>query len=153
MSRIKSFVLGIFLLTFITVLIPAPASAAISQEECERQTAATFLGLPVWYKYLSPSYDSNNTPDTADDTCELDVNFTEPATYSAILLAIFEIIMRIAAIVAVVFVIIGGLTFVTSDGQPDKAKQARWTILNALIGLAITLVAVAIVNLIGNTLT
>lgn len=54
--------------------------------------------------------------------------------------------------VAVGFIIFGGFQYMLSQGEPERTKGARSTILNALIGLAISLSAVAIVNLIGRNL-
>ncbi|MDZ7785870.1 MAG: pilin [Candidatus Saccharibacteria bacterium] len=114
-----------------------------SPEHCTRESS-TFLNFPTWYKYLDPTF--------TDGECKLDLDFEETSTYTAIFFAILEIILRIAGLVAVIFVIVGGFTFITSDGQPEKAKNARWTILNALIGLAIALSATVLVNFIGNNL-
>lgn len=114
---------------------------AASAANC-RQSSSSFLGLPTWYKYLSPSFE--------DGECKLNVDFEQSSTYTAILFAILEILLRIAGLVAVAFVVVGGFTFVTSDGQPERAKNARWTIFNALIGLGITLSATVLVNFIGN---
>ena len=49
-------------------------------------------------------------------------------------------------IVAVIMVIIGGFTYMTSQGDPGKTKKARDTILYGIIGLVIALLAFAIVN-------
>jgi uncharacterized membrane protein len=67
-------------------------------------------------------------------------------------LAILDDLLRVAGIVAIAFVIYGGITYVISQGEPDKTKQAMSTILNALIGLAVTIVAVAFISFIGNQL-
>ena len=45
-----------------------------------------------------------------------------------------------------------GISYVLSQGEPERAKKARGTILNSLIGLAIAIFSTAIVNFIGNTL-
>jgi hypothetical protein len=67
-------------------------------------------------------------------------------------LAFFEIAMRVAALVAMGFVIYSGFRFLTSQGQPENYAAARGTLINALIGLAIALSAVALVNLVGGTI-
>ncbi|HTE57396.1 MAG TPA: pilin [Verrucomicrobiae bacterium] len=78
--------------------------------------------------------------------------FIVPDDVGKVLLAIFEIVLYVGGIVAVVFVVYGGFLYLTSSGEPEKAKNARTTIINALIGLAITMLATAIVNLIGRNL-
>lgn len=161
----KTKFISLFMLAMLCLMLGTaqPAQAA-TQDKCNKDYAnsSSFLGFPTWYKYLqvefipkgsdvAPDNPSINGPATVD-TCNVKADFTNPATYAAILLVIFEILMRVAGLAAVVFVIVGGFLFITSDGQPDKAKKARWTIFNALIGLGIAMVAVAAVNLIGNTL-
>lgn len=69
-----------------------------------------------------------------------------------IALSIIDILLRVAALAAVVFVIIGGIKYTTSQGSPDGTKSALNTILNALIGLVIAMAATALVMFIGNTI-
>ncbi|MBR2726082.1 hypothetical protein IKE87_02340 [Candidatus Saccharibacteria bacterium] len=55
-----------------------------------------------------------------------------------------------AGIVAVVFVLIGGVSYMTSAGDPGKIKQAKQTITYALIGLAIVGLAEVITAFVSN---
>jgi ABC-type Fe3+ transport system permease subunit len=107
---------------------------------------STFFGLPTWYKYI-------NTTQNSDGTCNFS-NFTfwPPDNLLLILLAVLDMLLIIGGIVAVVFVIIGGVQYITSQGEPENTKHARGTIINALIGLTITIVAAALVNYLGTTL-
>jgi hypothetical protein len=54
--------------------------------------------------------------------------------------------------VCVIFIIIGGLKYATSGGDPEKVKSAKNTLLYALIGLAIAILAGVIVSLVVNAL-
>ena len=49
-------------------------------------------------------------------------------------------------IVAVIFIIIGGINYMTSAGDASKVEKGKKTILYALIGLVICALAFAIVN-------
>ena len=49
---------------------------------------------------------------------------------------------------AVIVIIIGGIGFVTSQGDAGKAVKARTTIIYGVVGLVICLLAYAIVNLV-----
>ncbi len=53
-----------------------------------------------------------------------------------------------AGIVCAVIMVMGGIAYVTSTGEPQKTTIAKNTIMNAAIGLIITLLAAAIVNLV-----
>jgi hypothetical protein len=102
----------------------------------------SFFGIPTWYAYL-PAADFQQ--------CLVD-NFNFPGDLTYIALAAVDIALHIAGLIAVAYVIYGGIQYVVSQGEPDKTKGARNTITNALIGLVLAGVAVAIVNFIGNQL-
>lgn len=108
-----------------------------------------FLGMPTWYKYLNPRIEPVG-PDGAN-TCVIDFTFSA-AAIGGILLAVFEILLRIAGIVAIVFVIWGGVKMQTSLGNPEQLAGARTTLINALVGLVIVISATAIVNFIGHNI-
>ena len=55
-------------------------------------------------------------------------------------------VLAVLGIVAVIMIIIGGVTYMTSQGDPGKTKRARDTILYGIVGLVIALLAYAIVN-------
>lgn len=55
-------------------------------------------------------------------------------------------ILAALGIVAVIFVLYGGISLITSTGDPGKVKKAKDTILYALIGLIICVLSYAIVN-------
>jgi len=49
---------------------------------------------------------------------------------------------------AVIFIIVGGIKYMTSQGDDEKATSARKMIVNALIGIAIILVATFILTVV-----
>jgi len=107
----------------------------------------TFFGIPPWYQYLDKAGKINHT------TCQIE-NIKLPGDLSdltLIVLGIIDILLRLAGMIAVGYVIWGGIQFVTSEGAPDRTKKAQGTIINALIGLAIAIVSIAVVAFVGNT--
>jgi hypothetical protein len=118
---------------------------------CEKTTS--LLGLPTWYKYLPID----------EQTCEVTTvkagdrdgkQVTDiGATGGRILLAVTEVLLRLAGLAAVGFVIWGGVQYTISQGAPDKTAKAKDTILNAVIGLAIVILAVVIVNFVSTLLS
>lgn len=111
---------------------------------CQPGDGGGFLGMPTWYKYLDGEEVSGKCTVVFDPTATADIG--------KILLAAVEIILRIGGLVAIAFIIYGGFRYILSQGEPDKAKTARQTIINALIGLIITILATAIVNLVTGSL-
>jgi hypothetical protein len=53
-------------------------------------------------------------------------------------------------IIAVIVIIIGGVLYMTSQGDPGKIARAKNAIMFAVIGLIVTLLAFAIVNFVLN---
>ena len=51
-------------------------------------------------------------------------------------------------VVSVVMIIIGGIKLATSGGDPSKAKSGRSTVIYALIGLAVAVLAQVLVNVV-----
>ena len=59
---------------------------------------------------------------------------------------ILNLVIGALGIIAVVIVIIGGVTYMTSSGDAQKVKKAKDTILYGVIGLVVVALAFAIVN-------
>lgn len=57
-----------------------------------------------------------------------------------------------AGIVAVVIIVFAGYRYITSAGNPEKAKQARNTIFYTIIGLLVIIFSFAIVNIVSGAL-
>lgn len=57
-----------------------------------------------------------------------------------------------AGLLSVIFIFIGGFSFILSGGSEDKIKTAVGTIRYAIIGLIITIFAVVIVSTVGKLL-
>jgi Type IV secretion system pilin len=108
-----------------------------------------FLGIPTWYKYLDKETDS-----TGKCNVVLSGGDTEEKANSAlpIGLALLEATLRLAGLVAVVMVFWGGFKYITSQGNPDSAKGARTTVINAIIGLVIVIVSTSLVTFIGGNI-
>ena len=62
--------------------------------------------------------------------------------------SVFNSAMLWAGIIAVIIIIVGGIYYTTSQGDPGRVVRAKNTIIYAIIGLIITLLAAAIVNMI-----
>jgi len=65
-----------------------------------------------------------------------------------IVLNVTEIGLQMVGYISVGFILYGGFQFLTSQGSSEGSVKARKTILNAVIGLVISIASIAIVNLI-----
>lgn len=124
---------------------------AATQAECDAEKARTFLGITKWYKYL-PYH-----PDVLGN-CAIDLQLRDPTgaihldKLLLIALAVVDMLLRISVLVAIGFVVYGGIRYITSQGEPENTKAARGTIINALIGMAIAIIATVVVSFIGHQL-
>lgn len=75
-----------------------------------------------------------------------------PGTVPGILDSIANILFIFAGAVAVIFIILGGYRYVTSQGNRELAEKAQKTLLYAVVGLIIVFAAFLIFNLIATRL-
>lgn len=98
------------------------------------------LGFPTWYCYLPQNTDGTPKINGLSDIW-------------LIVAAIVEILLRIAALAAVAMVIVGSVQYISSQGEPDKTTKARTTIIGALIGLVVAILAATVITFIAGQFT
>jgi hypothetical protein len=59
---------------------------------------------------------------------------------------IISTLLVVLGMIAVVMIVIGGIRYTTSNGDPSQVKSAKDTILYAVVGLVVAIMAYAIVN-------
>ncbi|USN96555.1 MAG: hypothetical protein H6797_05860 [Candidatus Nomurabacteria bacterium] len=67
-------------------------------------------------------------------------------SFTSIMTNIINMILFVLGIVAVIMIIIGGIRYTTSNGDSQQIKSAKDTVLYAVIGLVVAIMAYAIVN-------
>ena len=65
---------------------------------------------------------------------------------TGILSTIINVIIGVVGFIAVVMMILGGISFITSQGDAAKVTKAKNTILYGVVGLIVAMLAFAIVN-------
>lgn len=140
----KKFLLSLLLVAFastsLVVAQPSTADAA-----CNKRFFGT---VPAWYNGVAKG--------GAEDCDEVSVDAvagTGDKAYGGKLGAflmriafnIVEILMNVAAYVAVAFIIVGGFKYLTSMGSDGNAK-GRKTIINACVGLLLSILSIGIIN-------
>jgi heme A synthase len=71
-----------------------------------------------------------------------------------VLLSRIKTILLVVGVgLAVLLIVIGGIMYMTSQGDDEKAGKAKKLIINALIGVAIMLVALVLVSWVQSLLT
>jgi len=120
------------------VLIPSNTYAATGS--CP--TTASFFGLPHWY---------DNLPlESTKDGVSCTVALSSPNDLWIIVLNVLNILLRLTGIVAVLFIIVGGIRYITSQGSASGIGAAKQTIVRAITGLGLSIVAVVIVTYVSS---
>lgn len=129
-------VFALFLFTSAVMAMPAHAATCTPGVK-----AAFFRPFPTWYQYLS-----------LDSNCRVQ-SFDLPGDLFAVGLAVIEIVLRFAGVIAFGYVVFAGFKFVLSRGNPTETSKARQSIIDAVIGIAITTIASVLVAFIGSSLS
>lgn len=147
MKRLKTLLTALAFAVFaaaplVVVATPASTSAAYTPApDCESRA---LLGLPVWFRGLAIKDGAGQCAVVSP----ADVDGGLAAFIWKIALNVIEMGMIIAGYVALFFILYGGFLFLTNGANPSAMEKARTTIINAVIGLAIALGSIAILNLI-----
>ena len=116
------------------------ASAAI--------VATSMFATPVFADVNCPNGSENNTAPTLAGC-----NVKQDNTLMPTIKKIIDVIISVLGIAAVVVIVLGGVQYTTSAGDPARVKRAKDTILYGVIGLVVALLAWAIVNFVLTSLS
>jgi hypothetical protein len=129
----------------LSLILLKPVFAAGKVLNCTLPGTGTssFFGFPHWWQYMQGSTDgvTGCTP-----------VFNGPGDIFPIGLAVLNILLHLAGVVAVFMVIYGGIEYMIAIGNPEKITGARRGIVHALVGLAIAMSATAAVTFLGSKL-
>jgi len=117
-------------------------------------SSGNFLHFPTWYSYLQGQFIYKDVQDPSKGLiCDQAPHLSHLTDVWLVVAAIIEILLRVAAIAAVAFVVYAGIQYATSQGSPEKTGQAKSTLVNAVIGLAIAIMAAAIISFIAGSIS
>lgn len=115
----------------LSVATPATAAAACGDR---------LLTFPAWYRGLTDASCNIKNPTQAGGL---------PTFIWTIGLNVLELCLQLVGYLAVGFIIRGGFKYMTSVGDPGEMAKAKKIIMDAVIGLVLSIFSVAIVNLIA----
>lgn len=106
-------------------------------------STSSFFSFPTWYEYLQCTTTTNgNQIPTIGGISDIWL----------IVLAIINIMLTAAALIAVFFIIYGGIKYITSQANPEQTNKARNVVLSAVVGLVICIVADVVVSFIAGSI-
>lgn len=127
-----------------TVATVAAPTSVYAAPECEK----TLLSIPPWYRNLTGAFPDCNILSPTDDPYKGDI-----AKYIwTIVLNVIEIMLHLVAYITVGFIIYGGFKYMLSAGSADGMSKAKTTIMNAVIGLVLSIVSIAIVKVVAGAI-
>jgi hypothetical protein len=143
-----------------------PVVSADSPPGVPKDCQSSFFGLVPWYHYIGNELTATGPDGHCDVQC---FNLMDQGTKSdgtpktnhcgqsasdipLVLLAIVDDLLRVAGLAAVIFVLYGALRYTASQGDPEQTAKAQSTVVNALVGTAIAITAVAFVSFLGSKL-
>ncbi len=121
----------------VAVATPQTTFAAGAQN-CETNV----LGVPPWYRGMTEEKNGECVIQSPDELGGLS-NFIWKIVLNGI-----QIALVLAGWIAFAFILYGGFLFITGGGNSSQIEKARKSILNAVIGLIISMGAIAITNLV-----
>ena len=99
--------------------------------------------------YTDPACKGKGLSDEAKEAAGCNGGSSDAFSYFQ---GMIEVAIGVAALLAVIMIIIGGINYTTSAGDAGKAKKAKDTILYSVIGLVLAILAFAIVNFVNVSL-
>ncbi len=93
-----------------------------------------------------------NEQDTIITNIQPDINVPLTAGSDAVVENVLTTVFLVAAGLSLLFLAIGGLKYVLSQGEPQKTQEAKEGIIYAIVGLVISLSAFAIVSFVYRSL-
>lgn len=138
MKQLKYFFAGLAFIFFFAAPVAVVATPAPVNAACDDRV----LGIPPWYRGLTTGTGENCVIKSPTDAGVGGLQ----GFITKIVLNVIEIIVVATAYVAAFFILYGGFIFIANNGSAETVQKAMRTIMNAIIGLAIALGAVAILN-------
>lgn len=79
-------------------------------------------------------------------------SFQDEGAAVSVTAALLNIIFKLAGVLSFIYLVYAGFLILTSQGNPEKLRQGKRTLIRSLIGLGISLAAVFIISLITSFL-
>lgn len=108
--------------------------------------------VPAMAATLDPFQEAcDNVPEGAERPAACDTSDKDPITGregDGVLIKATNIVAFVTGVAAVITIIIAGLQYITAAGDPNKIGGAKQTIIFALVGIAIVMVARGVITFI-----
>lgn len=76
-----------------------------------------------------------------------------PTRIEDVIANIINVLLFVVGVTAVIMLIVGGIRYITSGGSQENVTKAKNTIIYAIVGIVVAVVAYALVNFVVTRLT
>ena len=123
------------------MVVPSASASPMTQfgAKCSQNASDRILLFPAWYKGLDCDSKGHPTANALGDVWVVALN-------------IIEWFIIAASYLAAAFIVWGGFKYIKSRGEPGKLAEAKTAILQAVIGLGLALISVALVEFVTGTI-
>lgn len=123
-------------------------------------TTLTIIATILSLFFVATALPQNVSADASDAVCDT-IGAADPngdcssggGSINGIIEVVLNVLSIIAGVIAVIMIIIAGLKFITSQGDPGSVSSARNTAIYAIIGIVIVLISQVIVRFVINEST
>ncbi len=113
--------------------------------------ALLFISTPVSAQVANPTLKQEACRGITGSTGTTNVNCGDPGFFGGLVERILNILSIILGGVAIIVLVVAGIMYVASGGDPNNTKHAKDAILYAVIGIVVAVAAQGIVRfVIGN---
>lgn len=118
---------------------------------------ASVFSIGILLSSFSFAYADNNQPQAGGNNTQTVVSVKNPlnskwSSIPVIIAALINILIKIALVLCALWIIWGGFLFVKARGNPEALKEAKNTLLHAVIGTTIILGVNVILDVLQNTI-
>ncbi len=130
----KKLITSLFVIIGVTITLAAPVAmvSSVSAESPQELSCGGAGGK--WEKRQG------------DDAPKCYNNDNNSPSVQATIKNVVDLLLWLTGIIAVIVIVIAGFRFVTSNGDPQQVSKARNTIIYAVVGIVVAVMAYAIVN-------
>jgi hypothetical protein len=154
MKKIKSFIIAT---GFVALVISGTAGLSLTQTSpvfagpCK--SGASIVGIPPWYDNLCmPGPDGKDVIQSPKTLASGNDTSGVGKFATIVAMNIVTILLYVVGYVSLAFIIWGGFKYMISGDSSNGTSAAKTTILNAVIGLVLSIMSVAIVKFIAGAI-
>ncbi|MCL5410724.1 MAG: hypothetical protein M1324_02610 [Patescibacteria group bacterium] len=100
------------------------------------------------FNILEKIYAAKPSADEISQATQIDLN--KYGNFTNVFIKILDLMLWFAGVLIFIYLLIAGIQYITAGGNPEQVKKGQQGIINAIIGIIIVVLSLAIVRVISN---